>query len=245
MVDGPPRLGNTPPAEAPIGRAASWQRLLSASLAVAAPSSPRAAGRRGVAPVPRPPVRVLAATRCPWRRRARRPRGATAKGGHRPELPWRRCRRVFAVATGCASARRRFHGLPGRLREAPACEARAPAFAGRHLGPARWRRPTPAPAPGLAFRRNPQRAGAADECARHENGARGEQPLWSANAPRMRWVARPTLASRRACAVAARPGFRGSERGPRRKARPAGEAQVPWGKTGGIPATGRRCHAAA
>jgi len=32
---------------------------------------------------------------------------------------------VFAVATGRASARRRFRRLPGRLREAPAAEARA------------------------------------------------------------------------------------------------------------------------
>jgi len=53
----------------------------------AAPGSLSAAAPRGVAPVPRPPARVLAAPRHAWRRRARGPRCATAKGVERPELP--------------------------------------------------------------------------------------------------------------------------------------------------------------
>jgi hypothetical protein len=94
-------------------------------------------------------------------------------------------------------------------------------------------------------------------CARPGRRDRGEQPSRSANVPRASRAARPTLASRRARLVAARPSFRGRERGQRPEARPGrrgprrrghapeGETRRPWARRAGSrqPAGAVRCSA--
>ncbi len=146
------------------GRPPPWQMRLvppgavrsgrgtSAPMAAATPREPRPHSVRrlaraprpsrgvAVAPAPRPPARVLAAMRCPWRRRARGPRGATAKGGYLPELPG-------GVAGACSPSRR---GAPRRgaasAVSSGGCGRRRRARPGRSHSPVGPRLRTVAPA---------------------------------------------------------------------------------------------------
>ena len=201
----------------------------------AAPGSPSAAAPRGVAPVPRPPARVLAATRCPWRRRARRPRGATAKGGYRPELPG-------GVAGACSPSRRgaRRRGAASAVSRG-GCGRRRPARPGRdsrrrpglaggrlHSEPrARRMRAAGAPRSRRATVAERQRAAGVPGCA--------TDACESPRAPRRRATVVP--GSRARTAPGGETGPPGTE-APRTRA--GGRDQAPLGATGGIPATGRR-----
>ena len=205
-----------------------------------APGSPSAAAPRGVAPVPRPPARVLAATRCPWRRRARWPRGATAKGGYRPELPG-------GVAGACSPSRR-----GARRRGAASAVSRGGCGRRRRAKPGRsrssWRRPglaggrirsEPRPRRIRATRRPRSRRATVEERQRSDRATGcATDACEPPRAPRRRAAMAPR--SRAETAASGETGPPGTE-APRTRAE--GEAQAPMGATGGIPATGRRRHA--